>query len=289
MQIKDVIVLGCTSWIGFKLTKELHALGYIVRGTSRNTVKGMPWLTSHHQIVDTDDIVELLNKFQPDCIINLLRGEDNENWDIFCSSLITDSYYIYMSSSLALDGYPPGTLLTDNLTPNSISKYGTFKAKCEEKLKGHTQTHLVVRFNSIHGLVPHKITRTQSFIEKLVNNDCIVVDTEVVQSRLLDDVLIEYLIYHLRNMTLGTLHLASNQKSEEIDFLSTLASHLGFSKKSIVPGTARNLYNALEPSKHMFPDGEYITLTDVNLIERFLVSQGIQNLLTKRHTNGNKD
>jgi len=280
MQIKDIIVLGCTSWIGFKLTKELHTLGYIVRGTSRHTAVGMPWLTSHHQIVDTADIVELLHNFQPDCIINLLRGEDEESWDIFCSSLTTESYYIYMSSSLALDGYSPDTLLTDNLTPNSVSKYGTFKARCEQKLKGHTKTHLIVRFNSIHGLVPHKITRTQSFIEKLRNNECIVVDTEVVQSRLLDDVFIEYLIYHLRNKTLGTIHLASNQKSEEIDFLSNLASNLGFSNKSIVPGTARNLYNALEQSKHMMPDGEYKTLTDVNLIKRFLANRELQNLLT---------
>lgn len=280
MQKKSVLVLGCTSWIGFKLTLKLFEQGYAVSGQSRTINHDMFWLKNQYSIDDPYELESLIERLQPDKIINLLRGEDKKGWDIFRKSVTAPCYYVYLSSSLALEDYGPDVLLSDDLEPKAQSRYGAFKARCEKYLKSVNRKHLIIRFNSIHGFAPHKVTRTQSFLEKLQSGTNIRVDTGVTQSRLYDEDFIGILLNHINNETTGTLHIASNDATEEIDFLRQLAITFDYSQSAILPGSKRFLANSLLPSKSMFLNQTPYKLDDQVLLSKLKSDMGLNKYIS---------
>jgi len=280
MQKKSVLVLGCTSWIGFKLTLKLFEQGYAVSGQSRTINHDMFWLKNQYSIDDPYELESLIERLQPDKIINLLRGEDKKGWDIFRKSVTAPCYYVYLSSSLALEDYGPDVLLSDDLEPKAQSRYGAFKARCEKYLKSVNRKHLIIRFNSIHGFAPHKVTRTQSFLEKLQSGTNIRVDTGVTQSRLYDEDFIGILLNHINNETTGTLHIASNDATEEIDFLRQLAITFDYSQSAILPGSKRFLANSLLPSKSMFLNHTPYKLDDQVLLSKLKSDMGLNKYIS---------
>lgn len=280
MQKKSVLVLGCTSWIGFKLTLKLFEQGYAVSGQSRTINHDMFWLKNQYSIDDPYELESLIERLQPDKIINLLRGEDKKGWDIFRKSVTAPCYYVYLSSSLALEDYGPDVLLSDDLEPKAQSRYGAFKGRCEKYLKSVNRKHLIVRFNSIHGFAPHKVTRTQSFLEKLQSGTNIRVDTGVTQSRLYDEDFIDILLNHINNETTGTLHIASNDATEEIDFLRQLAITFDYSQSAILPGSKRFLANSLLPSKSMFLNHTPYKLDDQVLLSKLKSDMGLNKYIS---------
>ena len=280
MQKKSVLVLGCTSWIGFKLTLKLFEQGYAVSGQSRTINHDMFWLKNQYSIDDPYELESLIERLQPDKIINLLRGEDKKGWDIFRKSVTAPCYYVYLSSSLALEDYGPDVLLSDDLEPKAQSRYGAFKARCEKYLKSVNRKHLIIRFNSIHGFAPHKVTRTQSFLEKLQSGTNIRVDTGVTQSRLYDEDFIGILLNHINNETTGTLHIASNDATEEIDFLRQLAITFDYTQSAILPGSKRFLANSLLPSKSMFLNHTPYKLDDQVLLSKLKSDMGLNKYIS---------
>lgn len=280
MQKHSVLVLGCTSWIGFKLSLKLYEQGFTVSGQSRTINHDMYWLKNQYAINDPNEIESLLQSLQPSIIINSLRGEDKNGWEMFRKSVSVPCYYVYLSSSLALEDYGPDVNLCDELAPKAHSPYGAFKATCELYLKSVQKKHLIVRFNSIHGCAPHKATRTQSFLEKLQSGANIMVDTGVVQSRVYDEDFINILLNHIKNETSGTLHVASNSATEEIDFLRQLAATFNYSQSTIIPGSKRFLANSLVPSKSMLLNDAPYILDDEVLLARLKSDTGLAKYLS---------
>lgn len=275
MENQTILLLGCTSWIGFKLSQKLVKMGYEVVGTSRTKSHSMSWLKHHYSITTPSELIKLIKNLQPKTIINLLRGEDEEGWNAFRSSIEPTCHYIYLSSSLALDGYESNIPLIDTLSPKAKSAYGMFKAECENYLNIAHENHLIIRFNSIHGFTPHKTTRTQLFLDKLKSGREITVHTGVIQSRLYDESLINLLLKHIQNETTGTLHFASDDKSEELTFLQKLAHKFGYSHNAIIPGKNRLLANALVPSKNMFINQQPYELDDEVLLCKLKSDRGL--------------
>ena len=280
MRKHTVLVLGCTSWIGFKLSLKLFEQGFAVIGQSRTINHDMYWLQNQYAINDPSEMESLIESLQPSIIINLLRGEDNNGWDMFRKSVTVPCYYVYLSSSLSLENYGPDVNLCDELAPNANSPYGAFKARCELHLKSVQRKHLIVRFNSIHGCAPHKTTRTQSFLKKLQSGANIKVDTGVVQSRLYDEDFISILCIHIKNETSGTLHIASNSATEEIDFLRQLATTFNYSQSTIIPGSKRFLANSLVPSKSMFLNHTPYKLDDEVLLSKLKSDTGLNKYIS---------
>ena len=276
MSDKTVLILGCTSWIGFKLSLKMYQQGYSVIGTSRTMNLGMTWLKKQYANLEPPCIQDLIDDLKPNIIINLLRGEDIQGWNIFRKTVRPDCYYVYLSSSLALDGYGPDVVLTDDLEANSLSPYGMFKSKCEKYIKSEHDNYLIVRINSIHGFAPHKNTRTQLFLEKLKAGTNIIVDTGVVQSRLYDEDFKHFLLAHIKKGTKGTIHFASNEKSEEIDFLKKLATTFGYTKNNFIEGERRSLINGLEPSRLMFLDQSTHNLDDSALLDKLKLDKNLK-------------
>jgi len=275
MKDQTILLLGCTSWIGFKLSQQLVKMGYEVVGTSRTIKHNMRWLKHHYSITTPSELKTLIKNLQPQKIINLLRGEDDEGWNAFRSSIEPTCHYTYLSSSLALDGYDTNIPLTDTLSPKAKSAYGIFKAECEKYLNKQHENHLIIRFNSIHGFTSHKTTRTQLFLEKLKSGREITVHKGVIQSRLYDEDFINLLLKHIQNETTGTLHFASNDKSEELKFLQELADKFGYSRNAIIPGKDRSLANALVPSKYMFINQKPYKLDDEILLCKLKSNSGL--------------
>ena len=275
MRKHTVLMLGCTSWIGFKLSLKLFEEGFAVSGQSRTINHDMYWLKNQYAINDPNEMERLIESLQPNIIINLLRGEDNNGWDMFRKSVTAPCFYVYLSSSLALEDYGPDVSLCDKLAPKAHSPYGAFKGRCELYLKSVQRKHLIVRFNSIHGCAPNKMTRTQSFLEKLQSGANIEVDTGVVQSRMYDEDFISILLNHIKNETYGTLHIASNSATEEIDFLRQLAAAFNYSQSAIIPGSKRFLANSLVPSKSMLLNHGPYTLDDEVLLSRLKSDIGL--------------
>ena len=280
MRTQSVLVLGCTSWVGFKLSLKLFEQGFAVIGQSRTINHDMYWLKNQYAINDPNEMESLIECLQPSIIINSLRGEDNNGWDMFRKSVTVPCYYVYLSSSLALEGYSPDVNLCDELVPKAHSPYGAFKARCELYLKSVQKKHLIVRFNSIHGCVPHKVTRTQSFLEKLQSGANIMVDTGVVQSRVYDEDLINILFNHIKHETSGTLHVASNSATEEIDFLKQLAATFNYSQSTIISGSKRVLANSLLPSKSMFLNHTPYKLDDEVLLSKLKSDPGLNKYIS---------
>jgi dTDP-4-dehydrorhamnose reductase len=280
MRKHTVLVLGCTSWIGFKLSLKLFEEGFAVNGQSRTINHDMYWLKNQYAINDPNEMERLIESLQPSIIINLLRGEDDNGWDMFRKSVTVPCYYVYLSSSLVLEDYGPDVNLYDELAPKAHSPYGAFKARCELYLKSVQRKHLIVRFNSIHGCTPHKVTRTQSFLEKLQSGANIMVDTGVVQSRLYDEDFISILLTHIKNETFGTLHIASNSATEEIDFLRQLAATFNYSQNTIIPGSKRFLANSLVPSKSMFLNHTPYKLDDEVLLSKLKSDTGLNTYIS---------
>ena len=275
MRKHTVLMLGCTSWIGFKLSLKLFEEGFAVSGQSRTINHDMYWLKNQYAINDPNEMERLIESLQPNIIINLLRGEDNNGWDMFRKSVTVPCYYVYLSSSLVLEDYGPDVNLCDELAPKAHSPYGAFKGRCELYLKRVQRKHLIVRFNSIHGCAPNKVTRTQSFLEKLQSGANIEVDTGVVQSRMYDEDFISILLNHIKNETYGTLHIASNSATEEIDFLRQLAAAFNYSQSAIIPGSKRFLANSLVPSKSMLLNHGPYKLDDEVLLSRLKSDIGL--------------
>lgn len=275
MRKHTVLMLGCTSWIGFKLSLKLFEEGFAVSGQSRTINHDMYWLKNQYAINDPNEMERLIESLQPNIIINLLRGEDNNGWDMFRKSVTVPCYYVYLSSSLVLEDYGPDVNLCDELAPKAHSPYGAFKGRCELYLKSVQRKHLIVRFNSIHGCAPNKVTRTQSFLEKLQSGANIEVDTGVVQSRMYDEDFISILLNHIKNETYGTLHIASNSATEEIDFLRQLAAAFNYSQSAIIPGSKRFLANSLVPSKSMLLNHGPYKLDDEVLLSRLKSDIGL--------------
>ena len=269
-----IVLLGASSWIGYKLGQVLsRSPSAQVFGTYHSSETAMPWLQDQTRLAGAQDVQALFDATRPDLVVNLLRGEDPAGEQTFRETVrlaaAHDSRYVYFSSSLALDGYPDGTLLTDDLAPNSVTPYGKFKSMCEHTLSDALpDRHLNLRFNSIQGWVPHRKTRNQVFLERLCADEEVTVDRGVVQSRLLDDTFIDMVVALIDAEETGTVHLASRQKSEEVDYLRKVAAAFGHDPAQVVSGAQRQMDNALTASSRgaLSPWNEDQNLTDETVI-----------------------
>ena len=243
-------MLGARSWIGFRLGEALQRSDPSVEvgGTSSSAEAGPEFLRCGH----ADHLVDLLERWRPDTVVNLLRGEDESSRAIHQAAArrceLRGIHYTFASSALALDGYRDADLLED-MPARSVSPYGQFKAACEQDLLEAGGEWLVVRFASIHGWSPWKPSRTAMLLEKLAVGETIRVDRGVRQNRLHDKVFAEALAQVILDRRQGTIHLGATDASEEIDFLCRVADAFGQGRAGIEPGAERRVNLVVRPER----------------------------------------
>lgn len=255
--MSSVLILGARSWIGFRLTEAIlknlpHA---VIQGTtSSQSLKSVqPGHADFQSAQTSDDIKKLLKQKPYSIVINLLRGEDVAGLEIH-RQIATECFkagvrYVYASSALALDGYDFNEILTEDLSAKSITPYGQFKGACEDYLKDvyPNEDWLALRFSSIQGWSPWKPSRNEAFLTKLQQSQIIKVSRGIKQNRLYDEIFAQavvQLIYEPKSR--GIFHLGTDDQSEEIDFLKTVAKTFGYHQESIQEDGEKKVNLALQ-------------------------------------------
>lgn len=242
--MSSVLILGARSWIGFRLTEAIlknlpHA---VIQGTtSSQSLKSIqPGHADFEFAQSSDDFKKVIRQKNYSIVINLLRGENVAGLEIH-HQVATACFkegvrYVYVSSALALDGYDFNQILTEDLPAKSITPYGQFKGACEDYLKDAypNEDWLALRFSSIQGWSPWKPSRNEAFLIKLQQSQIIKVSRGIKQNRLYDEIFAQavvQLIYEPKAR--GIFHLGTDNQSEEIDFLKTVAKTFGYHQESV--------------------------------------------------------
>ena len=275
MSKERILVLGASSWLGYLLIQQLSETDVILAGTVfRSEVTFPPTV----EIFRTDNAVdsneEIMQSFKPTVIVNFLRGEDEQGFQLHQKIIeiakSNDSHYVYASSVLALDGYT-NTDLVETLEAKSISPYGIFKANCEKELYNSVISWCLLRFSSVQGWVPHKSTRNQVLLEKLANNTEIKVDRGVLQNRILASLLVEGIVDLMSDRVTGIIHFGATDASEEYDFLRKQAEAFGFNSALVhLVDTNRNVNLVAIPGKIYDLYGDKYKVTEKETLEGIL-------------------
>lgn len=252
---EKILVLGAASWLGYLLIEELSYIdgSYILAGTfNRQKVEFTKDVKTYYS-TNLEKYKKIINEFEPTTIINFLRGEDEEGELIckFVSDYLKENggYYVYASSVLALDGYN-NIDLTEEILAKAKSDYGIFKAKAEQNLYDSSGKWCILRFSSVQGWVPHKLTRNEIFVKKLAENEKISVDLGVFQNRMLADLMIKGISKLINLKTEGIIHFGTLDNSDEIDFLREQAKIFGFSSNLIeASANKRNMNLVCVPNR----------------------------------------
>ncbi|MBA4135854.1 MAG: hypothetical protein C0518_00900 [Opitutus sp.] len=252
--MSEVVILGARSWIGFRLTEAFARARpeWRVLGTSAVAPavfpSGVPALPTLVAARTTAEISALVRAQRPRVVINLLRGEDENDRSIHlavaraCSE--AGCRYLYASSVLALDGYTLGGPLAEDLPARSVTPYGQFKGSCEAVLleeftRGDWQ---ILRFASIQGWSPWKPSRNEAFLRKIVAGTPVVVDVGVRQNRLQDTVFAAAVVdVALCAECQGVFHFGADDFSDEVDFLRAVAWAFGLDGALVRPGVRREV------------------------------------------------
>jgi dTDP-4-dehydrorhamnose reductase len=240
-----ILILGSSSWLGYLLLDKLKNKGDELAGTYHKNKVDFGKKVLLYNPLTLVDYKNLLNDFHPTVIVNFLRGEDQLG-KLIHSSIIdyvadTQAYYLYASSILALDGYDINVELRENLTAYSKSTYGIFKAECEQNLYNSNIDWCILRFASVQGWVPHKLTRNEFFLQKLSKGIKTVVDQGVLQNRMFANLMVDGILDIINNRVTGIIHFGTSDSSEEIDFLRKQAELFGFSPKLVIEGKIRKV------------------------------------------------
>lgn len=277
-----VLILGITSWIGFRLTERLQAQSgeWHVAGTSRTSDAVGGLNAELHKAATKPGIKRVLETTQPRIVINLLRGEDADGMAVhravleWCAD--NDAVYCYASSALALDAYSD-ILLTEGLPARGISPYGQFKQACEVALQARPDCRsLILRFASIQGWVPHKTTRNEAFLRKLAAGEDVVVDCGVFQNRILDRTLAAAVVDLLAAGVTGVVHLGAADASEEYNFLRRVAEAFGYDSAHVKPGPSRSVNLVVQPRRLYQLFGDRYRVTEEQAVRALLDYEGLR-------------
>lgn len=276
-----ILILGSTSWLGSALLNRLNTnkeAYQLITTVYKNKIE----LDADIEVVNAQELKDYqvaLETFKPDVIVNFLRGENEEGYNIhrsiidFCN--IEGSHYIYASSVLALDAYNNFDL-TESVLAKSVSVYGIFKGNCEKMLYHSKVDWTILRFSSLQGYCAHKHTRNEAYLNRLFNGENIYVDPGVVQNRMFVDDMILIVEKIIKRTIKGIIHIGTIDSSDEIDFLRKQANLFGYSSDRVQEsGNQRNVNLNCIPSKihELFGDDfkldEKITLEKINRIKEF--------------------
>lgn len=271
---KRILILGSTSWLGSALLKRLNANKeeyQLITTIYKNKIE----LDADIKVINAQELKDYqtaLQTFKPNVIVNFLRGENEEGYNIhrsiidFCNK--EKSHYIYASSVLALDAYD-NIDLTEDILARSLSEYGIFKGNCEEMLYNSKIDWTVLRFSSLQGYCAHKHTRNEAYLSRLFNGEEIYVDSGVVQNRMFVDDMTLIVKKIIEKTIKGIIHIGTIDSSDEIDFLRKQANLFGYSSDRVQEsGNQRNVNLNCIPSKIHELFGDDFKLYEKNTLER---------------------
>lgn len=263
-----ILILGSASWLGSLIIPKLHDNDFEISATCYNHIIDFSNPIKHYKAKTLKDYQSILNVGQFDVIINFLRGENKEGYDIhqsiisYCKNNPTQ--YVFCSSALALESYN-NQVLTEDKAAMAESEYGLFKANCEKMLYDSGIDWSVLRFSSLQGHCKHKTVRNEHFLKQLNKGITISVDQKVIQNRMFADDAIDIILKIVEEKHTGIFHLGTIDASDEIDFLKKQAQLFGYGQNLVKSSTnIRNVNLNCIPNRihQLFPATRFFTEED---------------------------
>jgi dTDP-4-dehydrorhamnose reductase len=247
--MKKILLLGSSGWVAHYLIPSLQKhisnckiIGSVVNNAPEHHIETFKATSKDLEIIDNT-----FNNLNPDIVINMSRGEDDDSFSLHkylidkCNT--EDCHYNYFSSFNALDANLTEEHYEDEL-PNAQTEYGVFKAKCENELTSNSKNHSIFRFGATHGWAPNRLARTETFLEHMLSGESLTIDTGVLQNRLATNHMANMMAAVIEKSGEGVFHFGAMDGSEEIDFLRDLAESFGHPREQIIEGN-NNVCNAL--------------------------------------------
>lgn len=272
-----ILILGARSWLGSRLAEALKnamPMVEIVGTTTQAHPTGGPsirWETAR----SAADILPIARRDSPHAVINLLWWDDTEAFaaHLAAASWCADNgaHYSFASSALALDGYPRTQSLEEDLPARSVTPYGRQKARCENDMTERRDlSYLIVRFASMHGWSPWKMSRTEALLRNVRAGRRVRVAQGIRQNRLLDLELARAWTDLLEARTTGIVHLGTTDSSDELTFLRRLAETFGWRPDRLVADGTRDVNLAVQPRRVLEMFGQRYALTEEDTLRGLL-------------------
>ena len=171
MGITKILVTGSAGLIGTQIVKDLLSNNKEVYACY-NDNKPELGICTHLDLSKKDDIVNIMNKINPDVVIHLGAITNVELCEIdkkLAKQINTDateilalesekhnSFFLYMSTDYVFDG--KAGMKTEEDEPNPINFYGKSKLDGEKVLKKITTPSIIVRTSTPFGIHSKKMS-----------------------------------------------------------------------------------------------------------------------------------
>jgi len=231
MSKKTILILGITSIIGYRfyqLNKNYRIFGLCRKWPFTNRYNIFE--KDHLEIKDIDNI---LYDIQPDVVINCISignvdecelnpksaYDINYKFTVEISNLV-NKYNITMinfSSSLIYDGFNPP--YSENSIAKPLNKYGKLKLDTDTYLRNSLTKNILIRPTTIFGNkeVFHRDNPVNFIINKIINNEEILLVDDVVTNFLFVDDLVNCIELFLENNIYGEFNIGGNESISRYD------------------------------------------------------------------------
>jgi dTDP-4-dehydrorhamnose reductase len=271
--MKRILVTGSNGLLGQKLTdisvpdKDIELIATSV-GANRHPLKS-GYIYEEFDIRDGERLVELVEKYRPDAIINTAAMTNVDTCEAereLCKSLNVDAvkilvavcekyniHLVHISTDFIFDGedgpYP------EDAEPNPLSYYGLTKLHAENLLKSSSSRWTVLRTIIVYGIVSDMsrsniVLWAKGALEKGVPIN--VVNDQWRMPTLAEDLALGCILA-VKKEAEGVFNISGKDLMSIIEIVERVADFYGLDKSLIIPITAESLnQSARRPKKTGF-------------------------------------
>jgi len=261
MGLKKILVTGSAGLIGMQIVRDLLENNFEVYSCYNNTKPELGIIT-HLDLSKKKDIINTINKIEPDTIIHLAAITDVELCESeseLAKKINTDAteilakeaeknniFLMYMSTDYVFDGKIGMKKEEDE--PNPINVYGKTKLDGEKILKKINTPNVIVRTSTPFGMHSKKMS-FPFWIKKNIESKKeikILMDQYTSPSYVPD---ISKMVIEIINKKItGIIHIAGSSRISRYEFAKMIAKKMNYSKEFFKPIKMKQMdWNAQRP------------------------------------------
>ena len=246
MGITKILVTGSAGLIGTQIVKDLLSNNKEVYACYNDNKPGLG-ICTHLDLSKKDDIVNIMNKINPDVVIHLGAITNVELCEIdkkLAKQINTDateilalesekhnSFFLYMSTDYVFDGKTG--MKTEEDEPNPINFYGKSKLGGEKILKKITTPSVIVRTSTPFGIHSKKMSFPFWVKKNLESKKEIPVLMDQYTSPTYVPNISKMIIEIIERKITGIIHLSGDTRISRYDFAIYISKILNLNKQFI--------------------------------------------------------
>ena len=254
MGITKILVTGSAGLIGTQIVKDLLSNNKEVYACY-NDNKPELGICTHLDLSKKDDIVNIMNKINPDVVIHLGAITNVELCEIdkkLAKQINTDateilalesekhnSFFLYMSTDYVFDGKTG--MKTEEDEPNPINFYGKSKLDGEKVLKKITTPSIIVRTSTPFGIHSKKMSFPFWVKKNLELKKEIPVLMDQYTSPTYVPNISKMIIEIIERKITGIIHLSGDTRISRYDLADIIAKKFDLDKNLLIPTKINNM------------------------------------------------